>query len=302
MNTTQHISQLIMKLSYCIDTENSANCTSCEKRLAEYIHHFTDTNKPLQFILPGFPAKSANRNKTLSALPDLGETLGLKRLSDLIHQIQQCYTPGAQLVICSDGLVFNDLVKVSTHDVEQYQQALRKLCDHLSFKHISFYRLSNAFPQSNTDSKRQLLISQYARDIATIRENILSDNDERLTFNGIHRFIYEDLRHLTSQQSNNQIKKLAKVISYQVIQRSHAWSALIAEKFPHAIRLSIHPHLCKSNKISIKLIEGADNWATPWHNVTVKTQQGFKLIKKQQADNLGATLHHPGTQEAHYVL
>jgi pyoverdine/dityrosine biosynthesis protein Dit1 len=66
--------------------------------------------RSIELILPAFPAKSANRRKTLGILPDLGEYLGLARLQDLCDQIRAVYAPGAHVTICSDGRVFSDLV------------------------------------------------------------------------------------------------------------------------------------------------------------------------------------------------
>ncbi len=92
----------------------SEQCTEAE--LA--VHHAkllpaVAARRPLELILPAFPAKSSNRAKTLGDLPDLGEQLGLARLQELCDEIRAVYAPGASVTICSDGRVFSDLVGVS---------------------------------------------------------------------------------------------------------------------------------------------------------------------------------------------
>jgi pyoverdine/dityrosine biosynthesis protein Dit1 len=58
--------------------------------------------------LPAFPWKSANQvYKVLGTLPDKAEELALKRLNGICEAIGDVYKPGAELLIISDGLVYN---------------------------------------------------------------------------------------------------------------------------------------------------------------------------------------------------
>ena len=86
-----------------------------------------------------------------------------------------------------------------------------------------------------------------------------------------------------------------------MIQRSKAWSELIAIRFPDAVRLSIHPQSCGATKLGIRLIE-PDNWQTPWHGVAVDVGGRFLLFKRAQAETLGALLIHRQGRPSHYVL
>jgi hypothetical protein len=65
-------------------------------------------NDPIYLLLPGFPFKSPNStDKVLGLLPDLGEELALSHLDGLCKNIGQIYEHGAEVHICSDGLVYN---------------------------------------------------------------------------------------------------------------------------------------------------------------------------------------------------
>lgn len=65
-------------------------------------------NEPIRMLLPGFPFKSPNAvDKVLGVLPDLGEELALARLNAICKSVAEVYEHGAQLDICSDGLVYN---------------------------------------------------------------------------------------------------------------------------------------------------------------------------------------------------
>jgi pyoverdine/dityrosine biosynthesis protein Dit1 len=86
-----------------------------------------------------------------------------------------------------------------------------------------------------------------------------------------------------------------------VIQRSKAWGELVETKFPNAVRLSIHPQSCGDKKMGIRLIE-PDNWLTPWHGVAVEVDGRFMLLKRAQAEELGADLVHWDGRPSHFVL
>jgi hypothetical protein len=65
-------------------------------------------NRIIPMVLPAFPMKSNNRmQKVLGHLPDLGEELALARLANLCHDIKAIYSPGAMVVIVTDGVCYN---------------------------------------------------------------------------------------------------------------------------------------------------------------------------------------------------
>jgi pyoverdine/dityrosine biosynthesis protein Dit1 len=125
---------------------------------------------------------------------------------------------------------------------------------------------------------------------------------DQLLFNGIHRFIYEDYFATTENISKNQLRQLTKQIAYQVIQRSNAWSNLLEKQFPYAIRLSIHPQAFHSKKIGIMLLESRDTWATPWHRVMVKSGHQHVLMRKIEAEKLGAQVVLQAGVFSHYEM
>src|SRR5690606_8707627 len=98
--------------------------------------------------------------------------------------------------------------------------------------------------------------------------------------------------------SKNQLSKYAKTQTYELIRRSDAWSALLNHLFKGELRLSIHPYELSHEKFGIKLVPSSDKWATPWHNVTVKINDKFELMHKQEALKRDAI---PKTHKDKYV-
>jgi pyoverdine/dityrosine biosynthesis protein Dit1 len=119
---------------------------------------------------------------------------------------------------------------------------------------------------------------------------------------GMTRFLFEDALHPGQSKSRNAIQKDVRARAYEVMRRSNAWTELIAERFPDAVRLSIHPQVCGSRKLGIRLV-GDDSWMTPWHGVAVETAEGFLLMKHAEARVLGAELVlGEGKRPSHFVF
>ncbi|CAM2929562.1 isocyanide synthase family protein [Legionella worsleiensis] len=277
-------------------------CMQCAEKISAPIDFALAHNQAIHFVLPAFPAKSANREKTLSHLPDIGEQLALININDLLEQIAAVYAPGARLTICSDGRVFNDIVGVSDHEVTAYVGALHALVNELKLSRIDFFDLSDCWPNMSFTEMREHLVQFYASSIEEIKSSVKNNDNEKKLFNGLHRFLVEDYAYLIKNNSKNQIRKRAHQHTYQLIQRSHAWGELIKSKYPNSIRLSIHPQTCASNKLAYQLVESSHRWATPWHNVVVVQHDRVTLMKNSEAKRIPTQLIWQNGRPSHYQL
>ena len=251
------------------------------------------TNKPLHMILPAFPAKSPNSQKTLGHLPDYGEVLALTRLNDLCHEIETIYPQGAYLTICSDGRVFNDLVEVSDSHVNAYTHGVRNIIDSYQLTKLDTFSLEDVCPKASDFSEmRKWLVENYASSLESLRERNQSSQEFKFLFNGIHRFLVEDQVVLHPEISKNKLRERAKGLSYSVIQRSNAWSEVLEEAFPDSVRLSIHPQAASSKKLGIRLLDSNDIWRTPWHSVPLFDGVSYKLVSRKEAESSGASLNY----------
>lgn len=253
----------------------------------------------LTLILPAFPAKSPNPEKTIGDLPDFGELIALRRLNALCKTISGLYGPGARIVICSDGRVFSDLVLVSDETISRYTQAIEKLILEERLEFLSVYHLDDALKEQdpNPEELRSTLLSRYADTIDTVREKVRSAPSFRALFNGMHRFVFEDRLVLDNKTSGGDLKSREKLrqeskeIAYELIRRSNAWSSLLDEKFPNAIRLSIHPQEWESSKLGVRLLPSEDRWRTPWHAVALIQDEQVSLVRRKDAEERGAQLY-----------
>jgi L-tyrosine isonitrile synthase len=282
-------------------TCNHLDVTNCFDLQKSKIKKLVELGLPITFILPAFPAKSPNIEKTGGVLPDLGEYIALNQLHEMCKKINIMYPPGAHIIICSDGRVFNDLVMVSDINVNAYSQSIKKIIEENNLNHLSTFSLDEVYCDLSFENMRNEIVKHFGENLNVIKNKVKEQESVKLLFNGIHRFIYEDQLIHFSSISKNKIRQKSKEIAYKVIQRSNAWSKLLEIKFPDFVRLSIHPQSCGSEKFGIILVESKDVWATPWHRVVLKNKNSYQLIKRKEAELLGAQPVFMSNQFSHYT-
>lgn len=286
-------------------------CVSCQSPHLPKIISAIKTAKPITFVLPAFPGKSPNLSKVLSPLPDMAERLALQFLQQLCDRINGIYAPGAQILLCSDGRVFSDVVGIRETDATDYQHELDKMIYELDLSNISTFSLDDLCENKNFAQMRLELMASFGAPLEVLREKVVrgskplshpEDEEAHRMYCGITRFLVEDSTFPGQTKSRTAIQKECKAKTYEVIHRSNAWSELISQRFPAAVRLSIHPQICGSKKLGIRLI-GNESWITPWHGVAVKTNEGFMLLKRREAEAMGAQLAFSANgRPSHYEL
>lgn len=280
--------------------------TSFEEEAAPHLSKIVaaiERNEPLRMILPAFPAKSPNRRKTLSHLPDYGEDIAFNNLNSLCERIGRIYPPGARLTICSDGRVFADIVYISDEDVTAYNTELRRRYQARYPTSIEFFDLDDVYPNVRDYALlREDLMVQYGEPLHHLRRRCKEDAGAAEMYRGITRFLVEDYSGIPLFQgvSRNAIQNRARLAAYRVIQRSNAWSRLLRDKLPDALRLSIHPQFRISDKIGINLISASDCWATPWHSVVLKEGDSVYLVPRHEAERRNAMLIYEDGRPSYY--
>lgn len=276
-------------------------CDSCMEVHRERVMRFVARGNPVQFVLPAFPAKSPNKSKVLGAAPDLAERLSLEFLCDICDQVRQIYRHGARIIICSDGRVFSDLVHISDSNVTRYQAELRSIIDAVGPDSLDLFNLDDEYPGRTHTTMRQMLMGRYGEDLVVLKQEVRAGGEQLKLYRGITRFLVEDADTPDYHGSRAALQRECRERAYGVIQRSKAWGNLVAERFPDAVRLSIHPQSCGSAKLGIRLVEASENWLTPWHGTAVDVGGRFVLMKRYQAEAMGATLVYVGGRPSHYM-
>ncbi|MGW6909879.1 L-tyrosine/L-tryptophan isonitrile synthase family protein [Streptomyces sp. NPDC054940] len=258
------------------------------------ITDFVREGAPIAFTLPGFPCKSPNPTKTLGHLPDMGERLSLGFLDTLCTQIERIHPPGAHVVICSDGHVFGDLIRVPDEHIDAYADELRALIRESDLDRLSVFDLRDVLGDDLPHAtKRAHVHDRYAPTLEALRAEVRTDAPTLALYRGITRFLVEDTADFPGTRSA--LQRECRRRAYGVIQRSRAWGALIADHHPRAVRLSIHPQPAGAAKFGIRLLDAPDVWTTPWHSAALREPDGdWTLMPRARAERLGRLVHRDG--------
>ncbi|MEW1655128.1 isocyanide synthase family protein [Streptomyces sp. NPDC093707] len=245
--------------------------------------------RPVPFTLPGFPCKSPHPAKVLGPLPDEGERLALRFLDRLCARVAAVYPPGARMVICSDGHVFSDLIRVPDATVDAYGDALRALLrDEGLASRLSAFDLRAAYGDLPYDAKRARVGAEHAPSLEALRAETRADETARRLYLGITRFLFEDTDLSTYPGTRSALQRECRARAYEVIRRSRAWGELITGYHPGAVRLSIHPQPRGSAKFGIRLLDAPDAWMTPWHACVLEHPDGRReLLRRADAERRG---------------
>ncbi|MEZ7206465.1 L-tyrosine/L-tryptophan isonitrile synthase family protein [Pseudoalteromonas sp. DY56-GL79] len=269
------------------------------------IERMVAKGEPITMVLPAYPRKSPNRNKTLSKYPDLAEKHSIDMLHVLCDRIEKIYSPGVKVLICSDGYVFSDLVRIPDTDVHSYTEAIKEYYSSNYPTQFDFYDIKDAFPEIKClDAMREELMIRYGESLVSLTNRSQSEKETRSMYQGITKFLFEDFLGLVefAGVSKTQVQKAAKSTALRVILRSNAWSKLLEVRYPEALRLSIHPQFRISQKIGIKLANSADCWRTPWHSVAVLKKDQIHLAHRNMVSESSHRLMFSQGAPSHYVM
>ncbi|MGB7797127.1 MAG: isocyanide synthase family protein, partial [Pseudonocardiaceae bacterium] len=276
-------------------------CDSCMEVHRGHVTRLVARGIPIDFVLPAFPAKSPNTAKVLGPTPDMAERLSLEFLCGVVDRIRRIYHPGARIIICSDGRVFSDLVHISDSNVTRYQAELGTMIDETGPDALDLFNLDDEYTGCTHTTMRRVLVGRYGEDLEMLKKQVRAGGEQLKLYRGITRFLLEDADTPDYQGSRAALQRECRERAYGVIQRSKAWGNLVAERFPDAVRLSIHPQSCGSAKLGIELVESRNNWLTPWHGTAVDVGGKFVLMKRYQAEAMGAEIVYIGGRPSHYM-
>ncbi|WP_394834849.1 isocyanide synthase family protein [Pendulispora rubella] len=283
----------------------SCGDSPCAECLAPHLARVVSAianREPVSFILPAFPGKSPNPTKVLGPMPDMAEQRSLEFLASLCERIRREYAPGARVVLCSDGRVFNDIVGIRDIDITGYQHELSAMISRISSSALATFNLDQVFAGLSFEAMRERLMQEYGESLEALRDAVRAGGEPHRLYCGITRFLVEDATRPDGTASRSALQRECRRRAYEVIRRSQAWGRLLEVHFPQSVRLSIHPQTCGSEKLGIHMMETADSWLTPWHGVAVDMGGHFVLLKRAEAEALGARVVAHEGRASHYEL
>ncbi|KAF1783623.1 Pyoverdine biosynthesis [Phytophthora cactorum] len=168
----------------------------------------------------------------LGPLPDRAEELALARLEKFCTSIEEVYPVGCKVTIFSDGRVFGDL------NIRAYKNGLKELVKEAGHTHIQFDGLEN---YTKTDDPVQEVL-------------------ERFHINQMDM----DARIANEPDIGNNFRSFSQLIRTQDDAAQRGLSSFVADKYSHAVRVSIHCYNNAGPKFGIPCCQPS-GWAHHGH-------------------------------------
>ena len=240
----------------CAQAASDDVCEQCLEPHLPLVRRFIGAGLPIHFVLPAFPAKSPNQEKVLGRIPDMAEELSLQFLNGLCGEIRRIYGPGARITICSDGMVFSDLVGVTDSDVNNYGEQIRQMIEQLHLESLEAFHMQDLYDEAGRSGEQMREVvavpPHYAEsEQETIREeSCIQTKASKHYLTAFNDFSFGGPGgDRDKERAAARIRSECKERTYEVVRRSDAWGRLVADCFPASLRLSIHPQPRHSEKI-----------------------------------------------------
>lgn len=167
-------------------------------------------------------------------------------------QIASVYEPGAQVIIVSDGYIYENQAVPPDEVIAEYHNYLRVLLH--DFYHVSFQDGLSLEEGMDTPEKLRFVVQ---------KESVVLTCEDTETAQDMSCFVREDCSCLGV--TNEAVPEIVADLQ----RKTKKYGQLLKRYFPESecIRLSVHPHVDVSKKLGINLIYG--HRGTPWHNAVV---------------------------------
>ena len=271
--------------------------------LHDQLRNLYNEELPLEFFLPGFPAKSQNRQKVLDPHADFSEFLALRNILSTMRKLERIWPHKAvKFVIFSDFHTFKDCVFVKSEDYDRYHKGLKDLisskdlgggADLIEVRSLKSYSAFKTTPQEELfDSLREKYGEVGFRQ--NFDQRVAADAAFRSKYLGVKAFMENDLQGVLPVRPKSARRAMLKEIARSMMEQGVALDNFLKAAHhdhdhnegcaPHFIRLSIHAHNPDSGKLAIDLYKIRENSGlkasqgqnsqdtrahflrTPWHN------------------------------------
>jgi pyoverdine/dityrosine biosynthesis protein Dit1 len=268
--------------SYSVHAERATGTPEAFNKFLPIVIKYVSRNDRIRILLPAFPFKSPNtKTVTLGTLPDFGEELALARMNSLGDRIKAVYEPGAEIQICSDGLVYGDVVGVPEETLWAYGEELRDMAARMRFSNLTFVRLWDILNHPGRDiHDREQAKAYYLAHATCLRreleyrfgdpnfnadEAIKNDKDWQLTYQSYIDYLVREFENHTS----------AEDVAKRMLVRGKAYVTALQAARGDYIRLSIHDSVGKG-KLSVSLIphEKGTVGYMPWRSAVAVDGNG----------------------------
>ncbi|MDR1002888.1 MAG: L-tyrosine/L-tryptophan isonitrile synthase family protein [Oscillospiraceae bacterium] len=310
LNTSTEIAEAVYNLLCNNQIGSKSNKKNNDKpAFVERIKDSIDRQERLLFVIPGFPFKDQNRFRVPfdADTPDFAEVAFLKRLHNLASALYQIHPFGSDIVVLTDGKLYEDIFKIDKDDVERYKTRLLYYRNQLNIQGaVSIICLKDMIDRACENGEAWSLVEKIAERLQKLR----CEDDLQETFNNLKKGMKRNINNRTlslfDNLSNQQCwsvimsdcrSDVSKVlqsiwdefdriaeeaaIKYAAVNLMLRHTDIIMKFFPGAIRATIH---AKTGQFSL----AGDSSTYSWNGIawSEKFPQNITDIKVEKIVDL----------------
>jgi pyoverdine/dityrosine biosynthesis protein Dit1 len=264
----------------------------------EKIGYFVSKNKKIRFTLLGFPFKIPVPLKTNRKYPDMGEVLILNQLAEITMVIQKIYSPGAEIVVFTEGGL-GRFVGISKKEADEYKKFLATLNRKFEFsKSIKIMDLSDMEKEKDFKKLFQINKANFKNDFEKKDVDFMKKFEgakpsmlkiintrkfpEQMLVEAYDDAIADEKISLDGRRVREYINKKVEssLIGYFAYLRTRDDLNFLEKKVPHFLALSVSPKPKRLGIIPVNV------WSDklPYHSVPVYDAQKNKFTMEYLVD------------------
>ena len=270
--------EVVEKIMHILDKYHDGETASAVEDTKRAIAEYIEDDLPIQFVLPAFAAKSPNELSVSGYLPDAGEEIAIKNLREMLRGVQDLYPQGADLHIVSDGHFFIGTgCTRSSEEIDAYVQVMKEMTAN---DRIRIYTINDFYTEGSLDEKRHRFEEDYRIRGEGSQVRIASEKKEK--YKAKIAFVFNEFSAiLYPGASRTQRQKKSRRVAREFIACERAVGQLVKNRFPNAVRLSIHRQNDETSaKYYFNLMFGVEGKGMPWLHVVKTENGGLRLAKR----------------------
>jgi L-tyrosine isonitrile synthase len=251
-------------------------------RIADHV----EVDKPVTLVIPSFPGRPVSPLTHARMQPDLGELASFTRLWTMSEHVRTVYEPGLRFVIVLDGQAYAPFYGYTPEAFRAYPEDLRTLLDRLGIGGtIELVDLQSLVDERRDEFEKlypevdEELRAEWARTEYPFRDELVDSMKLGTNTAAINAAAVKLVKYYGDAPAEEAVEEMRSSVAQRACETAYAYMCflvttrrmgLIKDRFPGAIRATVHP---KPGQYSPHLVNDTTD-IVPWHGVAVRRPDG----------------------------
>jgi len=246
--------------------------------IKEKVRFFTNQNKPVELIFPGYAYKSRNPVRCSPVPYDLAEVAGIHRLGMIAEKVRSVYPPGLKFTIVADGEMTAGIYLNDSETAKAYNETVKQIIGHMGPQDSVSIRDINEVTPAGFEDECQRSYARIEKEGAggnLAKERIIATAISAIDWAGLDpSLVFSLVEAGPSEHPAHFESAKDKAKRYLAMQDALYRLNVYGSAFPNAIRCTFHP---KPGQLGIHLVNDSTT-KPPWHGTGGLKKDGTPYV------------------------